>query len=123
MANPSAEGPSGAGTEVLRRKSIHANNDAWAMLIQGAANHIYTVLSITWCEQVGAAETIGLKVDINAAGSNEIGIIHTSTALPANGTYVFNDKLVIAGTDQLEAFSSAGNVDIYCSYIDQEFAA
>jgi hypothetical protein len=113
--------PSGSGTEILKRTSIHANNDAWAILIDGVANHIYTVLSIVWCESGNAAETIGLNIDISAAGSNEINILSTSTALPANGTFIFNDRLVLTGTDELQAFSSAGNTDIYCSYIDQDW--
>ena len=113
--------PSGSGSEVLKRASIHGNSDAWTALITGVANHIYTILSITWAEEAGAAEDIGLRVDISAAGSNQIAIMNNGTDLPAYGTYVWNDKFVITGTDKLEAYSSAGNVDIYCSYIDQDW--
>ena len=47
--------------------------------------------------------------------------MNNGTDLPPYGTYVWNDKFVITGTDKLEAYSSAGNVDIYCSYIDQDW--
>ena len=113
--------PSGGGSEVLKRASIHGNSNAWTALITGVANHIYTVLSITWAEEAGNAEDIGLRVDISAAGSNQGVIMNNGTDLPPYGTYVWNDKFVITGTDKLEAYSSAGNVDIYCSYIDQDW--
>ena len=45
--------PSGGGSEVLKRASIHGNSNAWTALITGVANHIYTVLSITWAEEAG----------------------------------------------------------------------
>ncbi len=42
----------------------------------------------------------------------------------AEQTFVWNDKLVITETDELSAqLSNAGNVDVWISYIDQEFAA
>ena len=64
--------PSGSGTEVLKRHSVHANSDAWVNLITGVANHIYTVISIVASEAGGNAETLGLRVDISAAVSNQI---------------------------------------------------
>ena len=49
--------PSGSGTEVLKRSSSHALSDAYATLITGVANHIYTVLTIVAAEQAGNAES------------------------------------------------------------------
>ena len=34
---------------------------------------------------------------------------------------LWTDKLILTGTDKLDAYNSAGNVDIYCSYIDQDW--
>ena len=114
--------PSGSGTEVLKRSFIHANNNAWTNLIAGVANHIYIVLSVIFNEQGGAAEDVRLRVDTNASGSDQIAIFGSGAIeLPANGTFVWNDKIVLTGTDKLDAYTSAGNVDIYCSYIDQDF--
>ena len=120
MSIPSIEGGTGAGTEVLRRSYTATNNNAYAVLINGVADHLYTVLSITICETGGNAEDIGIRVMID--GSTELKILETSTTIPARSTYIFNDKLVLAGEDHLEVFTSAGDCDIYCSYIDQTFA-
>jgi len=115
--------PSGSGTEVLKRAYKHENNGVWADLITGAANHIYTILSIIFQEQAGDDEQIRIRVDVNAAGSNEICIFGSGEVnLPANSTFVFSDKLVLTGTDKLQIYTSAGNVDIYVSYIDQDFS-
>ena len=114
--------PTGSGTEVLKRASVHGNSNAWTSLITGVANHIYTVLSITWAEEAGNAEGIGLRVDISAAGSNQVVLMNNGTSLPAYGSFVWNDKIVLTGTDKLEVYSSAGNVDIYVSYIDQDWS-
>ena len=49
MANPSTTGPSGAGTEVLRRVQFNGVNNAEQIIFTVPQNHIYTVLSITIC--------------------------------------------------------------------------
>ena len=112
--------PSGGGTEVLKRFSIHANSDSWAVLVNGVANHVYTVISVVANEQGGAAETINLRVVIDGTGQ-DIQLMQ-SCPLPANETFVWADRLVLQGTDHLEAYNSAGNVDWYVSYIDQDFS-
>ena len=114
--------PSGSGTEVLKRASLHANNGAWTTIITGVANHIYTVISVTASESGGAAETMGIRIDISAAGSNQINIVENSTVLPAKATFTYNDKLVLSGTDKLDVYNSSGNVDWYVSYIDQDWS-
>ena len=114
--------PTGSGTEVLKRASVHGNSNAWTSVITGVANHIYTVLSITWAEESGNAEGIGLRVDISASGSNQVVLMNNGTSLPAYGTFIWNDRIVLTGTDKLEVYSTAGNVDIYVSYIDQDWS-
>jgi hypothetical protein len=113
--------PSGSGTEVLKRASYNANSGAWRVLITGVANHIYTVLSVTACERGNATETIDMQVDIDAAGSNQVTIFVSQTLTPY-ATYVWNDKFVLTGTDQLEVYNTAGDVDWYVSYIDQDWS-
>ena len=120
--------PSGSGTEVLKRSFIHANSNAWTNLVTGVANHIYIVLSITFNEQAGAAEDIRLRVDTNASGSDEIAIYGSGIAtLPANGTFVWNDKVVIHGQGLHNAAQKivigveTVSFDISLSYIDQDW--
>ena len=112
--------PTGSGTEVLKRASVHAASATWTSVITGVANHIYTVLSVVAAEQGDAAETIGMRVDISAAGSNPI-YIFSNTPLGGVETFVWNDKIVLTGTYKLEIYNSSGNVDWYISYIDQDW--
>ena len=112
--------PSGSGTEVLKRASIHGHSDAWAALITGVANHIYTVLSVVASEQSNAAEKIAMRIDISAAGSNQV-YFFPNTDLLGEQTFVWNDKFVLTGTDILQVYNSAGNVDWHISYIDQDW--
>lgn len=113
--------PSGSGTEVLKRASVHGNSGAWTTVITGVANHIYTVLSVVASEQSLGNEKIGMRVDISAAGSNQI-YFFPNTDLGGEETFVWNDKFVLTGTDKLEIYNSAGNVDWYISYIDQDWS-
>ena len=121
MANPSAEGPSGAGTEVLRRKylewSAAANNE---VLITGAANHIYTILSITFAERAGGASELMSMFVVHSGPVN----IHIFTNQEIGGyeTFVWNDRFCIAGDDILKCgTNSASTFDVLCTYIDQQF--
>lgn len=115
--------PSGSGTEVLKRNTIYSNSDTWASIITGVANHIYTVLTIVAAEQAGNAETLGLRIDVSASGSNQINLArYNSIYLPANGVFTWNDKFVLSGTDILQVYNSAGNVHWHISYIDQDFS-
>ena len=113
--------PSGSGTEVLKRVSVHNNSDAYATVITGVAIHIYTVLSVVACDLGNAVEELSMRVDISAAGSNQIFLLN-SQPLPAKGTFTFSDKIVLTGTDKLEIWNSAGNVDWYVTYIDQDWS-
>ena len=113
--------PSGSGTEVLKRATAHAVSNSFVALITGVANHIYTVISVVACEQGEAAELFNMRVDVSAAGSNQIRILEQQP-LPSFGTFTFSDKLVLTGTDKLEvATDGAASVDVYVSYIDADF--
>ena len=122
MPNPSTEGGSGAGTEVLRRGYVHAMTNSSTTLLAGVANHIYTVFSIIFCEQANADESIHMNIDADSTGTS-IALMYDQP-IYGEQTFVWNDKLVITETDELSAqLSNAGNVDVWISYIDQEFTA
>ena len=122
--------PSGAGTEVLKRTTIHAQSSTstsfrWdgTMATTGTesytvpANHIITVISLVAAEQGNAAETFNFYMH---DGSNYI-IMLQNQDLAAYGTFVWNDKIVITGGDKLVVIATSGNIDFLCSYIDQDW--
>ena len=111
--------PSGSGTEVLKRSTIHALSDAWSAMVTGAANHIYTVLSISICNMNGSTDSTNMRVELSAGG-NYISIF-AEIQIAAKATFVWNDKLVLTGTDILQVYNTAGDMDWYVSYIDQDF--
>lgn len=126
MANPSTTGPSGAGTEVLRRVFLKDHSNAWTTILNGEADHIYTILSVIFVNTTSAAINIALQVDpegdsANNAGSQQYLKHYSTDPLPAYSTYVWNDKFVITGVDHLVVYSSS-TCDMYVSFIDQEFA-
>ena len=112
--------PSGSGSEVLKRGTFTVATTADTKILDGVANHIYTVLSILITETAGNAETFGLFLDPSAGGT-DYEIVSLATALPADSTYIFNDRLVLVGTDELN-FKAGGacNIDIVINYIDQD---
>ena len=109
--------PSGSGTEVLKRVTLHANNNAFTEIFSGTANHIYTILSIIFTDKQGASGTISIRVN---DGSNDIFILE-SHSHASSETFIFNDKFVMEGDDDLDVFNSVTNGDWYVSYIDQDF--
>jgi len=112
--------PSGSGTEVLKVGHIAGVTNSESIILDGVANHIYSILSITVCETAGAAETFDLYIDDDGGGTDYE--ILSDQALGANETFVFSDKLVLSGTDHLcIQLASAGNVDVVVSYIDQNW--
>ena len=62
--------PSGGGSEILNRKFYTVANNTDTKILDGEANHIYTVLSIIITETAGNAETFGLFLDPNAGGTD-----------------------------------------------------
>ena len=124
--------PSGSGTEVLKRTTIHAqSNTATAFRWDGTmattgtatytvpANHIITVLNVIMVDQGGASEVISLYMH---DGTNNITLLQSQT-LPAYGTFVFNDRFILTAGDKLQFnCSSAANVDAMLNYIDQDWS-
>lgn len=125
--------PSGGGTEVLRRGTAHAlSNTATALRFDGdpvsavgtntvtvPANHIITLLSMSFTEVGGAAATVSMIIN---DGTNDIYIL-VAEPLPGNNTFVFNEKIIIHPGDKLTVFlGSSGNTDVWYSYIDQDWS-
>jgi hypothetical protein len=111
--------PTGSGTEVLKRFTINTLNYNTVTAITGVANHIYTVLSIVVCENQGNPEHLSITMN---DGTNDIDLVY-NVDVPANGTYVWNDRFVISGTDLLKIRShESSGMDVIVSYIDQDWS-
>ena len=114
--------PSGTGTEVLSRGYFTVTDTTDTKILDGVALHIYTVLSIVITETAGAAETFGLFLDPSAGGTDYEILSKQNVALAGDSTFIFNDRLVLVGTDELN-FKAGGDcdIDIVISYIDQDW--
>ena len=112
--------PSGSGTEVLKRFYVNNLTNSDTKILDGVANHIYTVLSISFNERGGVTEYVSMQIFYDAGGTG-ISLLSNQTLL-ANETFVWNDKFVLTGTDELVvATSNEASVDCWISYIDQDF--
>ena len=125
MANPSTTGGTGAGTEVLRRFYKSGLIDQEVKIIDGVADHIYTLLSVVVTEQgVTSEQSITLKIQQGASTSAaDVQYIIRSQVIGLNQTFVFSEKIILTDTDELIIFTGSGtdSMDVLCSYIDQEF--
>ena len=105
-------------SELLKVSHTAGVTNSESVLINGVSGHTYTILSITFCETAGAAETVDLYIDDNGGGTDYE--ILSDQAIGANETFVFNDKFVIEGTDHLTAITaSSAAVHVVVSYLDQ----
>ena len=113
--------PSGSGTEVLKVAHTAGVTNSENVLINGVANHIYSILSISICETAGAAETFDLYIDDDGGGTDYE--ILSDQQIGANETFIWNDRLVISGTDHLCMITaSSANIDVIITYIDQDWS-
>ena len=126
MANPSTDGPTSAnGTEILRRSYAQGVGDGGASyLINGTAGYIYTILSIVVGNAVSTAEDFYVLLFADGVDSTatRIDLIPTMT-LGGKETFVFNDRLVLAGADEIKFYgnTSGCDFDVWCSYIEQRW--
>jgi hypothetical protein len=120
--------PSGSGSEVLKSLGKHNLNNASYTISTKASgsdinigvDHILTILSITICNK--EVSTADVAITLND-GTNTFQILHQGgTIISAQGTFVFNDKIVVPSNHILTLQSaSAKNTDWYISYIDQSW--
>jgi hypothetical protein len=109
--------PSGSGTEVLKRTITDNLGTGQTKVIDGVANHIYTVLSIIFF----AHTTTNFEIKVNPSAGTAIYIL-SHTSLAANTTFTFNDKFCLTGTDELVLRASAGECDTVTTFIDQDWS-
>ena len=110
--------PTGSGSERLCRATIHGNDAFTQEILSGTAGHIYTILSIIFQDQQGAAGTCSIRVN---TGSDDIKILESFAFGTTNRTFVWNDKFVMEGDDDLDVYNSTNDGDWYVSYIDQDW--
>jgi hypothetical protein len=126
--------PTGSGSERLQRGTVQSlTENTTALLFTGAngttlnqetntvpALHIITILNITFTEIAGNAEL--LKMYIECASPTDAIHILNEQPLPAKGTFVYSDKIVLVAGDKVIVYlNSAGTVDVHYSYIDQDW--
>ena len=123
--------PTGSGSERLMRGGINAQSDTQtAFKFDGTspttgtssytvpATHIITLLSVTICEQGNASETINMSAQ---DGTNNIVLLQ-GQSIGAYQTFVFSDRIILQGGDGIKiSTGTAANVDIWYSYIDQDW--
>ena len=85
--------PSGSGTEVLKKAFKAGLTDSEIKIIDGVANHIYTVFSISFAETGNAAEEIDMYFFQGATNdsTNRVYLIHRQ-ALAAYETFIWNER-------------------------------
>ena len=89
-----------------------------SVLLNGVNGHTYTILSITFCETAGTAETVDLYIDDDGGGTDYE--ILSDQALAANETFEYTGRIVLLDTDHLCAATASGaDVDVVVSYLDQ----
>ena len=123
MANPSDVGPSGAGTEVLRRVQFNGLGDSNQTILTVGQNKIVTILSvvITIVENT-AGRNVEIIISPDGSGTN---VIYGGLGkMEAQSTFVFNEKVVLTGQtsgtgDVLKVACDSTNWDVYVSYIEQ----
>ena len=120
--------PSGSGTEVLKRVKCNATDASDVILHSGTADHIYTFLSIIICNTITTATTFGMHLQY-AGGTNAnelfylIGGSANNQALGGEQTFIWNDRLVLSGADDLVFNGAAScNIDVWASYIHQDWS-
>ena len=105
-------------SEVLSVALKAGLTNAESVLINGVNGHTYTILSISFCETAGAAETFDLYIDDGGGGTDYE--IYSDQALGANETFEHTGRIVLLDEDHLcAATASSANVDVVISFLDQ----
>ncbi len=105
-------------SEVLKVALKATLTNSETVLINGVSGHTYTILSITFCETAGAAETFDLYIDDDGGGTDYE--IYSDQALGANETFEHTVRTVLVDQDHLIAkTASSAAVVVVVSYLDQ----
>ena len=124
--------PSAGGSEILQRGWCPAVSatDVYA-LFTGVisttttsnavpAHNIISMLSMTFAERGGANELMNVRVQFGGGSTN---YVISKQSIPAWGTFIWNEPLVLHATDKL-IFSceSAANIDWQFHFIRQDWS-
>mgnify|MGYP003149478548 CR=1 FL=1 len=124
MANPSTVNPTASGKEVLRRTYLDGQGESAGIILTAPTDHICTIISMFIQEREGLTDA-QFDLHILPDGGSAF-MIMMNQPISSNGTFVFNDKLVMTGGDvlKIEPHSAGGvlTMDIWCSYIDQDWS-
>tara|TARA_B100001245_G_C22772253_1_gene373253 strand:- start:75 stop:404 length:330 start_codon:yes stop_codon:yes gene_type:complete len=105
-------------SEILSVAFKASLTDSEHVLINGVNGHTYTILSITFCETAGAAETFDLFIDDDGGGTDYE--IYSDQAIGANETFEHTGRIVLVDEDHLVGkTASSAAVDVVISYLDQ----
>ena len=112
--------PSGSGTEVLKVAVGNRTDATEVNMLNGVANHIYTVLSVVITQTSSNAPAINLYIKNDGSTSHYLVYLQP---LAANKTFIWNDRIVLSGTDELWVKTEGTcDTDITVSYIDQDWS-
>ena len=112
--------PSGSGTEVLKRahkRGLAAST--YYTILTGAADHIYTILSLHCMEAAGTAAII--RIHLKNGSANETVPLVEAQSVGSEETFVWNDKIVLSGTDTIQIWCDSATSHWWISYIDQDW--
>ena len=111
--------PSGTGTEVLKYVQQNGLSNTTTSMITVDADHIVTILTITICNQTAGAVTCGVSTAPSGSGA---AIIFAAQTIPSEGTYIWDNKMVMTGADILKVTCTASDHDVYVSYVEQDWS-
>jgi len=114
--------PSGSGSERIKYTALDDLTDTDQTLITGVALHIYTIISIICNEQGNNSDTkLRMRITDSDGSSNPVSLLYDQE-VPAYGTFVFSDRFSFDGNKKLLIKTAGGaNVDVLCTYIDQDW--
>ena len=119
MANPSTTGPSGIGSEVLRRTATEAASSVTTTILTVGTDMIVTILSVIYTQHEDTGGAV-FELYMRPDGAGTVYLVRNVT-VAYYGSYFFDKKVVLTEGDQLKLWSNSTDYDIYCSYIEQEF--
>ena len=106
--------PSGSGTEVLKGVGFDYSAAATNSSITAGTHEILTILSATFTA-TGGANNISILVD-------DVYVVYNQ-AIPASGTFVWDNKFIIQAGDIFKIrIHAATQVMCYVSYILQDWS-
>ena len=128
--------PSGGGSEVLKRHAVKSSAAGWTTIrwtedvtAQGntsaggeavPTNVILTILNISM-HNTDNSNTMGFALTQDVGTTTDVYILSNSTTIiPAVGTFIYSDKIVLYPTDKLKVYGNRGH-NCIINYIKQDW--